>query len=573
MSEYTIHIRLKVLSPLHIGCGEDYEPIEFVVNDQARTLIAFNPVHFLGSLDEKELQSYSAICRKGTVPSLLEVYKFIRLHKDKVQGREIKVSEAFVKHYDKVLKLDAGNVQQHLNKFQVNRTAYQRMDGRPYIPGTAVKGALRTAVLNFRSNTQRQLKTRNGKDLNDTLAGGTFAQDPFRCVKVSDFLPMGSVNSRIVYAVNRKKKPSEKQARGPYQLLEVIEAGSELLGSISILEPHGDAKIQYPVSLGEITQALDSFYSSLQQEDQRMLQSIGCRQQEYEPEKGAPVRLGKHSGAEAVTVDGYRDIKIMQGPGKRPKYMKQATTTWLASPADNPSGNSALQPFGWALLSRLTHEESRIHNREKKTVFDHWLADRQREIAKTKEQARIAAEREESRRSREQAEQAARRKREQEIAEFPWRGFLPNLAKINDWGAFKTQVLEQNAIVEYQNIAEVGSAVAQTAIRIAAANPRKWDAERDGVLLEWLAPSGIAWENQAKSVDEQEPIVMKIKTFARPADYDRTLDIASLPLEGCQTLAPLFKKWNWNKKKKAKKSNYELWVKLQQRIDMLKDNK
>ena len=55
------------------------------------------------------------------------------------------------------------------------------------------------------------------------------------------------------------------------------------------------------------------------------------------------LRVGKHSGARAVTVDGERKILIMQGKGKKPKISEEETTAWLINK----------QPFGWLLCEIL----------------------------------------------------------------------------------------------------------------------------------------------------------------------------------------------------------------------------
>ena len=38
-----IRIAITPLSPLHIGCGEDYEPTRYVVDQDKRLLYSFNP--------------------------------------------------------------------------------------------------------------------------------------------------------------------------------------------------------------------------------------------------------------------------------------------------------------------------------------------------------------------------------------------------------------------------------------------------------------------------------------------------------------------------------------------------
>lgn len=51
------------------------------------------------------------------------------------------------------------------------------------------------------------------------------------------------------------------------------------------------------------------------------------------------LRIGKHSGARAVTIDGIRSIKIMKGKGNKPSFEQEETTIWLTDH----------KPFGWLI--------------------------------------------------------------------------------------------------------------------------------------------------------------------------------------------------------------------------------
>jgi CRISPR-associated protein Csm5 len=66
--------------------------------------------------------------------------------------------------------------------------------------------------------------------------------------------------------------------------------------------------------------------------------------------QGFLLRVGRHSGAESVTVNAPRSIKIMKGRGQSPEYAEQATTLWLA--ADRKDQMENMQPFGWVFITR-----------------------------------------------------------------------------------------------------------------------------------------------------------------------------------------------------------------------------
>jgi hypothetical protein len=61
------------------------------------------------------------------------------------------------------------------------------------------------------------------------------------------------------------------------------------------------------------------------------------------------LRVGRHSGAESVTLDRHRWIRITGSRGKA-HWASEATTIWLAT--DHQDGGASLRPFGWLLLER-----------------------------------------------------------------------------------------------------------------------------------------------------------------------------------------------------------------------------
>ena len=56
------------------------------------------------------------------------------------------------------------------------------------------------------------------------------------------------------------------------------------------------------------------------------------------------LRVGRHSGARAVTIEGEREMK---GVGKNPIIKEAKTTTWLAKIEDQIEAEYV--PFGWLL--------------------------------------------------------------------------------------------------------------------------------------------------------------------------------------------------------------------------------
>ncbi len=124
--------------------------------------------------------------------------------------------------------------------------------------------------------------------------------------------------------------------------------------------PGRDSGIRQPLSLDDIFNGLRTFYGFEKQREGREVSGIGGKPVELPAnETSFPLRIGRHSGAECVTVNGHRHIKKMQGKGNPDKYLDCATTVWLAAGEKKPTTNQGLKPFGWVGFGRLADLEGR----------------------------------------------------------------------------------------------------------------------------------------------------------------------------------------------------------------------
>ena len=62
------------------------------------------------------------------------------------------------------------------------------------------------------------------------------------------------------------------------------------------------------------------------------------------------LRIGKHSGARSVTIDGIRDIKVYHGKKIGYKSEKEETTAWLVETGKKDK-KMYYNPLGWVLCS------------------------------------------------------------------------------------------------------------------------------------------------------------------------------------------------------------------------------
>jgi len=367
--------KIKVLTPVHIGCGEVYEPFSFAIKDNK--LLVFDMEQLLSALDEKTRREFSNICLMGTSDAIIKMYKFVRRNvaerKDIIEKgivkKTIDVTRALVEHYNSQIigtnqpaqrsyqsqqNRPFNNSSRVISQFQIYRTFFDPNSELPIIPGSSVKGAIRTAVLNARKNEVANKTLRNyyykdrfgkinydAKKLeSDILKYKKFQEDPFSLVRVSDFRPVGQPKVKVTYAINVKKS-SGKPGRGPYQIVEALLEG-EFEGTITILkyQKSSERRIDSPLSFEEIKGALKGFYGKELEREKKEMEKTGISYKAIQ-QPTIPIRIGRHSGAECVTIEGFRVIRIMGSntPGATP------TTLWLAS-EDRSKPHNAM-PFGW----------------------------------------------------------------------------------------------------------------------------------------------------------------------------------------------------------------------------------
>lgn len=399
-------------------------------------------------------------------------------------------------HYNQVLKLPPGKIKNELNRFNIERTAFCAFDQRPYIPGSTVKGALRTAYLNSLADkdkdyssyiedlNQRNTKNRKNrkpeikvhKELEEKLLHldkvsnkEKIYKDPFRLVKVSDFMPVGDITTKICYAVNEKKKISDKEPGGPPQILETILPGSLFVGEIIVDTPQTKDAVSFAIELKNLLNSSHLFYGKEKTREDSELKNIGVTVPETpEIDNIMLIRVGRHSGAESVTIEKYRNIKIMLG--NRDKIFKNhATTLWFASEVRKPDHNKFLSPFGWAVLSPLTMDmEKQIEVDE--AVFQNNRNQALIEEKRKQEKLLLQKKQEQDRQLKEkQQEEEIRKAKEQRATEL--KAMTPEqrvLAELGD------PLILENRVVEIYNKIDEFSEENKTAIAMAL--KKYWEA-------------------------------------------------------------------------------------------------
>lgn len=378
------HLRITTLSPVHIGCGEDYIPTNYVIDHEANALYAFDSASALPDDAKDQLMALVEGNSQGR-DILLEIQEFFYKKRDPLIAKcshSLRVAPGVADLYQKRI----GKIAQRentggkvANKLEIERTFYNPVSQQPIIPGSSLKGAIRTALLNQELRNKKTISNRsNNAELQKELFKySDLEKDPMRLVHLADsnceFDNETEINSKICFALNRPRhelKPGKSATSNDkrlYQLLETLPEGHTCESRLTIQSVDQiDNKDKLPSidwNLDEIAKACNAFYKKLLLEEMDILSEknyitpnrkklmeelLAVIDPELESCTAMLLRVGRHSGAEAVTLDGVRNIKIMQGKGKQPIYEEKPRTLWLA--ADAQETRSDMKPFGWLLV-------------------------------------------------------------------------------------------------------------------------------------------------------------------------------------------------------------------------------
>jgi len=365
----TYPLRITTLSPVHIGCDEVFEPTDFVIDEGL--LYVLDPAGIATTLENREKQQLLRLAdERDPIGVIQQFFKQRRARLAQAARQSVDVAPDIAREYEE----KAGKPQQRSNDgrivynlFPIARTAFNPLDGSPYLPGSSLKGAIRTAWLNYQNKGKPLAeKKENSAQLQQRLLGyqaGKFENDPFRSVALADaHVPDDRMvpPTRIIYAISKKKKPSE---RGASEIKVFLETVRETLPEAFA----GELRLSGKINWEKLCDACNAFYRPqlenelghalfgplLDPQWRTLIRQLlaGELGELMAARQGFLLRTGKHSGAESITLDGVRNINIkIKTPNGKPDECRAATTEKrFASTTRAATGN--LLPFGWIWIS------------------------------------------------------------------------------------------------------------------------------------------------------------------------------------------------------------------------------
>ena len=394
MSPFLTNHRLHLtpLSPIHIGCGEDFEPTNYVIDNGL--LYGFDPSR--AALNEAQRSKLMDVARRGSLPGIQRFFRdnavAFKPHAHVVMPVCAGVARMYEQRIGKAVNVEAsGN--QVFNKLEIERHVYTGALQQPFIPGTSFKGALRTAWLDELNAEQRPQEntSKSTTAMEKRLLGGDFQTSPLRLLKVADLMPTREPEREVLFAVNRKKRevmkggqelqPKGIAARkdcvlhGQYRLFAADVTLPALLQHVGATDskgkpatPQAQQLTQHgSVDLRRLAQQCNQYHlQRLRRElsvlDGRglvnptwkrsidlLLSSHSALGQKLQAGDAFLVRIGRYGSADSKTLtgEGVASIKIMGAKGSPPSFESTTKTVWLA--AQNDTDPKHLIPFGWAV--------------------------------------------------------------------------------------------------------------------------------------------------------------------------------------------------------------------------------
>jgi CRISPR-associated protein Csm5 len=358
-----INIKAYILSPINIGTGNDIDPFSYVLEReehktetgtrQGGIFYRYGFKKLLSLLGEDDFKKIKILAEKPSVLNFLEVRKMvgglINRYPDAVIKRDEIPDTGFIDKYFEERGRSGLNANREINELSVRETFRDGVN--PVIPGSSLKGAMRTAILQKAGCFDRiQIN-----------------EDPFKCMTVSDVVAAEAKIS-LGYYLNYPINDIRVQPIGLSQAAEVLRqmqtAGTFTIGSRlgNIRSELGDLIKECLSDKSALFETVNGHYLELLKEEleifrkgspdnsfvkradkNRILERCGKKEI-------AVLKVGFHSGALGVTFKPpHRKISVKTKNGREER--ERPTTMWHFSLKSGKNVKATeLEPSGWLLL-------------------------------------------------------------------------------------------------------------------------------------------------------------------------------------------------------------------------------
>lgn len=326
------NLSIKPLTSIHIGSGIEIDKSDYLIVENEIYVISLPLLaDLLSNHDKDKLISYIIDSRFEKFHEFLtKIANDNRQILIKSKIFKLKFSRSFIKNYNmhtpgiKTIRLFSRNP----------------LKSEPIVPGSSIKGAIRTALLDFwvKENTITK-KLRK-------CARPNFLASTFRTLKISDNL--NKINTAAIYSerIKRDKTTRDKNTRNNIPQNVEIWYKKSSLHKLSLLFYPQTTNINPDIRKNTIIKACKSFYGNLLKQELYYLQKnhrdayLRIEKRLIDDKNSFPIKLGWGSGRDSVIPKNIlRKIKTK----KYKRNLSSPKTFWATMENNN------YYPLGWAI--------------------------------------------------------------------------------------------------------------------------------------------------------------------------------------------------------------------------------
>jgi CRISPR-associated protein Csm5 len=365
MKKYTF--TLKPITAVHIGTGDFISPIEYAIwkKDQKDILFTFYPEKLVSLLNSEELKTFNSLVEQNNIVGLRTFLSDKAKCKDYVQtciNYIAWISNEFKNKYEET-KNDKNNALEIATTYKANK--------RIIIPGSSIKGAIRTAVLNASANKEQnrdykvtEQDKRDDRRFQQRMLNCYDAKDdPFRAISLSDvsFTPKENLIVSPMMLAHFNSDDNPVGINIYVEALKGVLLNSEITGSgeitikneilDKIIEDNKSyiLKKQNYHSISVLSNYIAEFYNNVFTDEYNKVQEgkiddsikaiydqiANYIDMDMKKNNEILIRIGRWSHVEAVTIENFRRPFNRRGSGK--------TRTLIQY-------NGGFYPMGWCAM-------------------------------------------------------------------------------------------------------------------------------------------------------------------------------------------------------------------------------
>jgi CRISPR-associated protein Csm5 len=354
----TLELEAVTLTQIHIGDGTTLGPENYTFD--GRDLIYFKPSAVVARLSPRDRERFINKATQSDPSAINEAFRILRqaVTEDVVLDR-IAVSPRTAHEFEQIIKAP--------DRRKGDVHPFQRTGGHLVIPGSAIKGALRTALLSWRAAAKldylsnryqvsfTEKRTTNSSsqwremvtELLELQTQQDTTADPFRFLKVSDAV-LNGVQSRYEKVVNIGTSGKENEMSMIY---ECVPPGIRFKITLRIDEERAHAILERdekkaprrPLTQDDVFDAAHEFFTKRWEHDKnKFFMNENDLRLPKDINNCILLRIGRFSHFESASLEGLRQ-------GIQPQHrrlIKEGSSRMVVR------DRGRRLPFGWILLAR-----------------------------------------------------------------------------------------------------------------------------------------------------------------------------------------------------------------------------